>query len=132
MTLIAAMAIWGLNVAAVKDADSASSTRPRWRRCACWWLLRAILGCAVEAMQLAMAHVASGCGDRRLRLLMVYLNQILFAEGLHAIDGHQRRADHGVEPVGLGLLAAVAFGERLTLQRLLGVALGFAGSRPSC
>lgn len=126
-TLIAAMAIWGLNLAAVKVltgvfdpttlaalrmlvAGAALSLIVLWKRCGLpslsWPQGGAIVVCAV---------------------LMVYLNQILFAEGLLRSTATNGALIMALSPLVSALLAAVAFRERLTLTRLAGVLLGFAG-----
>ena len=126
-TLIGAMAIWGLNVAAVKQLtesfDSALLAAVRmavalaaltgivlWRRCA----FAAVTGKQPCSLLL--------CG-----VLMVYLNQLLFAEGLQRSTATNGALIMALSPLVSALLAAVVFREKLTLQRLLGVALGFGG-----
>jgi len=127
MTLIAAMAIWGLNVAAVKVltgifdpttlaalrmlvACSALSLVVLWKRC--HW----------PSLTLRQAGAIVVCA-----LLMVYLNQILFAEGLLRSTATNGALIMALSPLVSALLAAVAFRERLTFSRMVGVALGFAG-----
>lgn len=126
-TLIGAMAIWGLNVAAVKvltgvfDPTMVAALRMLvacvalslivlWKRCGLpslsWRQGSAIVICAV---------------------LMVYLNQILFAEGLMRSTATNGALIMALSPLVSALLAAVAFRERLTWLRMCGVLLGFAG-----
>ncbi|MDO8771400.1 MAG: DMT family transporter [Burkholderiaceae bacterium] len=125
--LIGAMAVWGLNVTAVKlltswfepttlaalrmtVACAALTVIVLWKRCGIpaltWRQLAAVIVCAV---------------------LMVYANQILFAEGLQRSTATNGALIMALSPLVSALLAALAFRERLTLQRMCGVALGFAG-----
>lgn len=126
-TLIGAMAIWGLNVTAVKlltesfhpsalaalrmiVACAALTGIVLWKRCApvalTWRQFCAVVVCAV---------------------LMVYLNQILFAQGLLRSTATNAALIMALSPLVSALLAALVFRERLTFQRLGGVVLGFAG-----
>ena len=125
--LIGAMAVWGLNVTAVKlltasfeptmigalrmiVACAALTVIVLWKRCGMpvltWRQFVAVIVCAV---------------------LMVYANQILFAEGLQRSTATNGALIMALSPLVSALLAALAFRERLTLQRMCGVALGFAG-----
>ncbi|WP_249931212.1 DMT family transporter [Ramlibacter sp. 2FC] len=125
--LIAAMAVWGLNVAAVKaltqsfDPTTLAAVRMAvacaaltglvmWKRCAL---------ASYSGRQFAAVVI---CG-----VLMVYLNQILFAEGLLRSTATNGALIMALSPLVSAVLAATAFGERLTLQRMCGVVLGFAG-----
>lgn len=126
-TLIAAMAVWGLNLAAVKVltqffdptvlaavrmtvACVALTTIVLWKRCRFTALtgrqLAAVVACAV---------------------LMVYLNQILFVEGLVRSTATNAALIMALSPLISSLIAAVAFREPLTVQRICGVLLGFGG-----
>jgi drug/metabolite transporter (DMT)-like permease len=126
-TLIAAMAIWGLNVPVVKVltgffepvtlaalrmvvAFAAISAVVLWKRSGLptltWRNSVAIVLCA---------------------LLMVYINQILFAAGLARSTATNGALIQALGPLASALLAAFVFRERLTLSRVLGVALGFVG-----
>ena len=60
-------------------------------------------------------------------LLMVYANQICFAGGMARWSAANSALIMALSPLASSLLAALAFGERLSWQRLLGVAAGFAG-----
>lgn len=125
--LIGAMAVWGLNVTAVKlltmsfepttlatlrmiVACVALTVIVLWKRCGVpvltWRQFGAVIVCAV---------------------LMVYANQILFAEGLLRSTATNGALIMALSPLVSALLAALAFRERLTLQRVSGVVLGFAG-----
>lgn len=125
--LIGAMAVWGLNVAAVKalttsfDPTLLAAVRMLvataslvavvlWRRC------------GVPALSLRQFGAVLGCA-----VLMVYLNQLLFAEGLLRSKATNGALVMALSPLVSSLMAALVFREALTLQRMLGVALGFAG-----
>jgi drug/metabolite transporter (DMT)-like permease len=58
---------------------------------------------------------------------MVYANQILFVEGLLRTTATNGALIMALSPLFSALLAAMAFREPLTLSRVLGVILGFAG-----
>lgn len=126
-TLLAAMLVWGLNVPAVKAlihwfdplllaavrmvvASLALTAILAWKRCS----LAAISGRAWVALV--------ACG-----VLMVYCNQILFAEGLLRSTATNASLIMALSPLVSALLAAAAFREPLTAQRIAGVALGFLG-----
>jgi drug/metabolite transporter (DMT)-like permease len=126
-TLLVAMVIWGLNVPAVKvlvrwfDPLLLASVRMvvasivltaivLWKRCS----LRVISGRAWVAL--------GACG-----VLMVYFNQFLFAEGLLRSTATNASLIMALSPLVSALIAALAFGEALTAQRIAGVLLGLAG-----
>ncbi|MDM0116106.1 DMT family transporter [Variovorax sp. J22R133] len=127
LTLIAAMAVWGLNIAAVKALTGAFDS-----------IVLAALRMLVAALALSLIVLWRRCGLPVLSFrqagaimvcatLMVYLNQILFAEGLLRSTATNGALIMALSPLVSALLAAIAFRERMTLARLLGVALGFVG-----
>jgi drug/metabolite transporter (DMT)-like permease len=126
-TLIAAMAIWGLNVAAVKvltgifDPTALAALR---MLVACGALSMVVLWkrCGLPSVSVRQGGAIVVCA-----LLMVYLNQILFAEGLMRSTATNGALIMALSPLVSALLAAVVFRERPTVSRLVGVALGFAG-----
>ncbi len=126
-TLIAAMAIWGLNVAAVKvltgvfDPTTVAALR-MLVACAALSLIVVWKRCGLPLLSWRQSVAIVVCA-----ILMVYLNQILFAEGLLRSTATNGALIMALSPLVSALLAAVAFRERLTLMRLLGVLLGFAG-----
>lgn len=125
--LIAAMAIWGLNLAAVKVLtrffDPATLAAVRMG-VACVALTGLVLCKRCVFPRFSARHFAGVlvCG-----VLMVHLNQILFAEGLLRSSATNGALIMALSPLVSALLAACAFGERLTLPRMCGVVLGFAG-----
>lgn len=126
-TLIAAMAVWGLNVAAVKvlTASFDPTTLAALRMLvACTALTLVVLWkrCGLPSLSLRQGGAIVVCA-----MLMVYLNQILFAEGLLRSTATNGALIMALSPLVSALLAAIAFREPLTLPRLLGVVLGFAG-----
>lgn len=125
--LVLAMAIWGLNVTAVKvltgifDPMTLAALRMivacialtvimRWKRFD--WPAPTLRQCATITV----------CA-----VLMVYLNQILFAQGLLRSTATNGALIMALSPLVSALIAAVAFHERLTVSRIGGVVLGFAG-----
>lgn len=126
-TLIMAMAIWGLNVAAVKVLTGIFDpmTLAALRMLVACAALTAVMfwkRCRWPVLTLAQCAAITVCA-----VLMVYLNQILFAEGLLRSTATNGALIMALSPLVSALIAAVAFGERLTASRLAGVALGFAG-----
>jgi len=121
------MAIWGLNVAAVKvltgifDPTTLAALR---MLVACGALSMVVLWkrCGLPSVSVRQGGAIVVCA-----LLMVYLNQILFAEGLMRSTATNGALIMALSPLVSALLAAVVFRERPTVSRLVGVALGFAG-----
>ena len=127
MALIAAMAIWGLNVAVVKQLTDSfeTSTLAALRMVVALAVLSAIVlwkRCGVLGMSWKQVRTLLVAG-----VLMVYLNQLLFAEGLQRSTATNGALIMALSPLVSALLAAFMFRETLSLQRLLGVALGFGG-----
>jgi drug/metabolite transporter (DMT)-like permease len=126
-TLIAAMAVWGLNVAAVKvltgifDPTTVAALR-MLVACAALTLVMLWKRCRLPTLSMGQCAAIVVCA-----VLMVYLNQILFAEGLLRSTATNGALIMALSPLVSALLAAVAFRERMTWLRLLGVVLGFAG-----
>lgn len=125
--MLATMAVWGLNLSVVKllierfepmlvavlrmlVAAVAITVVLRWRRLP-WprFSLREfalVLVCAV---------------------LMVYLNQFLFTEGVARTAATNAALVIALNPLVSALAAALLLGDRLTARRVAGVALGFGG-----
>jgi len=126
-TLVAAMAIWGLNVSAVKiltgffDPTTLAALR---MLVACAALTGVVLckRCGWRPVSLRQGAAIAVCA-----VLMVYLNQILFAQGLLRTTATNGALIMALSPLVSALLAALVFRERLTALRVAGVALGFAG-----
>jgi len=126
-TLVAAMAIWGLNVSAVKvltgffDPTTLAALR---MLVACAALTGVVLckRCGWPPVSLRQGAAIAVCA-----VLMVYLNQILFAQGLLRTTATNGALIMALSPLVSALLAALVFRERLTALRVAGVALGFAG-----
>lgn len=126
-TLIAAMAIWGLNLTAVKVLTGLFDP-----------ILLAALRMLVACVTLSVIFVRTRGGRACLSwrqvgaivvcaVFMVYLNQILFVEGLLRSTATHAALITALSPLVSALLAALVFRERLTGSRLAGVALGFTG-----
>jgi drug/metabolite transporter (DMT)-like permease len=127
VTLIAAMAIWGLNVAVVKQLTQSFDTSmlAALRMVVALVVLSGILlwrRCSILGMTWKQVPTLLVCG-----VLMVYLNQLLFAEGLHRSTATNGALIMALSPLVSAVLAAFMFRERVSLQRLFGVALGFGG-----
>lgn len=126
-TLMAAMAIWGLNLAAVKVLthwfEPAALAAVRMV-VACIALTAIVLWKRCRLVALSRPQVAAIV---LCAVLMVYLNQILFAEGITRSTATNAALIMALSPLVSSVLAAVAFGERLTAQRVCGVLLGFFG-----
>lgn len=127
MTLIAAMAIWGLNVAVVKQLTHTFDTSmlAALRMVVALAVLSAILlwkRCVVRDMSWKQVRKLFVAG-----VLMVYLNQLLFAEGLQRSTATNGALIMALSPLVSAVLAALMFREALSVQRLFGVALGFGG-----
>lgn len=126
-TLMAAMAIWGLNLAAVKvlthwfEPTALAAVR---MVVACIALTAIVLWKRCRLVALSRPQVAAIV---LCAVLMVYLNQILFAEGITRSTATNAALIMALSPLVSSVLAAVAFGERLTAQRVCGVLLGFFG-----
>ncbi|MES2787065.1 MAG: DMT family transporter [Pseudomonadota bacterium] len=125
--LMAAMAIWGLNLVAVKSL--ANWFEPLTMAAARMVVACVVLTAIVWFKRCRWAPVSGRqigalvmCG-----VLMVYLNQILFAQGITRSTATNAALIMALSPLVSSLIAAVAFGERLTGQRVFGVFLGFCG-----
>ncbi|CAM3500395.1 DMT family transporter [Polaromonas hydrogenivorans] len=125
--LIATMAIWGLNIVVIKIAIT-------WFEPAAFAALRMIIASIV----LTIIFLAKGVHFPALTwrqlvaavlcaFLMVYVNQILFNEGLRRSTATNGSLINALSPLASALLAAFVFRERLTLKQILGVILGFFG-----
>jgi drug/metabolite transporter (DMT)-like permease len=125
--MIGAMAVWGLNITVVKMLTATFdtlmlSTLRMGVACAALTGILLWRRCGVPMLNRRQLAAVAGCG-----VLMVYLNQILFAEGLRRSTATNGALIMALSPLVSALLAALAFRERLTLQRLTGVVLGFGG-----
>lgn len=127
VSLIAAMAVWGLNVTVVKQLTYSFDT-------AMLAALRMLVALSVlTAILLRKRSTGTGMSWKQVRalcvcgVLMVYVNQLLFAEGLQRSTATNGALIMALSPLVSALLAALMFREHLSLQRLLGVALGFGG-----
>lgn len=125
--LIGAMAVWGLNLTAVKLLTA-------WFEPTTLAAVRMLVACGA----LTVIVAAKRCARLRFTarqwaamalcaVFMVYANQVLFAEGLLRSRASNAALVMALSPLASALLAAIAFREPLKLQRGLGVALGFAG-----
>ncbi len=129
LLLIGTMAIWGLNISAVKVLTSYLD--PLIVAC-----LRMVLAAIVINLTLAWSRrpvrLLSITPGQWLRfvacgVLMVYANQILFTTGMQTASATNSSLIMALSPLVASILAAVVFREALTGVRLLGIAMGFGG-----
>ncbi|RIX84248.1 DMT family transporter [Acidovorax cavernicola] len=125
--MLLAMVLWGVNVSAVKALTASFETLPLAA------LRMGVACCALSAIvlwrrggwpRLTARQLATMAG---CALLMVYGNQILFAQGLLRSTATNGALIMALSPLVSALMAALVFGERFTPRRMVGVALGFAG-----
>ncbi len=129
--LLGTMAVWGANLAVVKllleamEPMLVSMLR---------MVVAALAVAAVVALQIMRRRMAWPPLSRRqwlalggCALLMVYLNQIFFTQGMSRTAAANAALIIALNPLVSSLLAAALLGDRLTPQRIAGVALGFAG-----
>ena len=125
--MLLAMLVWGVNVSVVKALTTSFETLPLSA------LRMGVACCALSAIVLwrrggvprltaRQLAVMAGCA-----FLMVYGNQILFAQGLLRSTATNGALIMALSPLVSALMAALVFGERFTPRRMVGVALGFAG-----
>lgn len=125
--LMGTMLVWGINIPLVKALTA-------WLDTASIATLRMGVACATFGV-LAVWHRQpwprlSGrqwAGLVACAFCMVYLNQILFAAGMARTSAANGALIMATAPLISGLLAALAFGERLHARHLAAVALGFGG-----
>ena len=125
--MLLAMLVWGVNVSAVKALTASFETLPLAALrmgVACIALSAIVLWRrgGVPRLTARQLAVMAGCA-----FLMVYGNQILFAQGLLRSTATNGALIMALSPLVSALMAALVFGERLTARRMVGVALGFAG-----
>ncbi|GER17761.1 DMT family transporter [Variovorax boronicumulans] len=125
--MLLAMLVWGVNVSAVKALTGSFETLPLAALrmgVACIALSAIVLWRrgGVPRLTARQLAVMAGCA-----FLMVYGNQILFAQGLLRSTATNGALIMALSPLVSALMAALVFGERFTARRMVGVALGFAG-----
>lgn len=125
--LLIAMAVWGMNLSAVKalTASLGTLTLASVRMVVAVIALTALVALRRRAMPaLSSRQLAAiiGCGA-----LMVYANQLLFAAGLHRSSATHGALIMALSPMVSALLTSITFGERIRFVRVAGIVLGFAG-----
>ncbi len=125
--LLGAMAIWGVNLSAVKALTGALDvmTVAAVRMAVAALALTALLFLRRERLPVLRARdllALTACA-----LFMVYGNQILFAGGLSRTTATNGALIMSLGPLVSTLLAALVLREPLGARRLSGVAIGFAG-----
>lgn len=127
LLLLLAMAVWGINLSAVKTLTSTLDV-----------LTVAAIRMTVATIALTLLLILRHerlpriPGRRWLALaacavVMVYGNQILFAAGLARTSATHGALIMSLSPLASTLLAALALREALGVRRLVGIAIGFAG-----
>jgi len=125
--LLATMALWGANLSVVKLLITRYDT-----------MAVATLRMIVAGLALVVLLYASGRQWPRLTraqagtlaicaVLMVYLNQILFTEGVARTTAANAALIIALNPLISAALAALLLGDRFTPARVGGVVLGFGG-----
>lgn len=125
--LLGTMAVWGANLSVVKLLFE--SLEP---------MLVAVLRMLVSAIALVAVVYWRGQRWPALRrsqwltllacaVLMIYLNQIFFTEGVARTAAANAALIIALNPLVSALIAALLLGDRLTRSRLAGVVLGFGG-----
>ena len=129
--LLGTMAVWGANLSVVKlllesmEPMLVSTLR---------MVVAAVAVAGVVLLRMAQRRLPWPPLSRRQWLalagcaaLMVYLNQIFFTQGMARTAAANAALIISLNPLVSSLLAALLLGDRLTPQRVAGVALGFSG-----
>jgi drug/metabolite transporter (DMT)-like permease len=125
--LLGTMAVWGLNLSVVKLLIERFEP-----------MLVAVLRMAVAAVAITVVLCWRRLPWPRFTpretarvlvcaVLMVYLNQYLFTQGVARTVATNASLTIALNPLVSALVAALLLGERLTSRRLVGVAIGFSG-----
>ncbi len=129
--LLGTMAVWGANLAVVKLL--LESMEPMLVS-ALRMVVAAVAVAAVVGVMMVRGQMRWPPLSRRqwwalagCAALMVYLNQIFFTQGVARTAAANAALIIALNPLVSSLLAALLLGDRLTPQRLAGVALGFSG-----
>lgn len=125
--LLATMALWGANLSIVKVLISAYE--PLGVAAARMAVAALALSLVVRLRDRAWPQLTprQWAALVACAALMIYLNQILFTEGIHRTTATHAALIISLNPLVSALLAAGALGDRMTLRRVAGVALGFGG-----
>ncbi|NIM40236.1 MAG: EamA family transporter [Hydrogenophaga sp.] len=125
--LLVAMAIWGVNLSAVKALTDSLDvlTVAAVRMVVATIALTVLLFLRRECLPALRGRDLLGL--TACALFMVYGNQILFASGLSRTTATNGALIMSLGPLVSALLAALVFREALGARRLAGVAIGFAG-----
>ncbi len=131
LLLLGTMALWGANLSVVKLLlESMEPMLVSVLR----MLVAAVAVAGVVLLRIARGHMPWPPLSRRQWLalagcavLMVYLNQIFFTQGVARTAAANAALIIALNPLVSSLLAALLLGDRLTPQRIAGVVLGFGG-----
>lgn len=121
------MAMWGLNLTAIKALTATFDPLlvAMLRMIVCFVALSVLVlwrRCPWPDLSLRQWGSIVACG-----VLMVYLNQILLAEGLLRSSATNAAMIMALSPLISVLMASAVYRERLTLRRAAGVTIGFGG-----
>ncbi|RTZ43249.1 DMT family transporter [Candidimonas sp. SYP-B2681] len=129
LLLIGTMAIWGVNISAIKVLTS--HLDPLLVACLRMVLAALIINLTLlsSGRSLGLSRISSGQWLRFIlcAVLMVYGNQIFFTTGMQTASATNSSLIMALSPLVASILAAAIFRERLTGVRLLGIGLGFGG-----
>lgn len=129
LLLIATMAVWGLNISAIKVLTAQ--------------LDPLLVSCFRMVLASVVIHLTLMQAGRKLKLrkitlaqwlrfvlcsvFMVYGNQVLFTGGMVTASATNTSLIMALGPLVATVMAAIIFREALTGLRILGIALGFGG-----
>lgn len=129
LLLIGTMAIWGLNISAIKVLTAYLD--PLIIACVRMVLAAIVINFTLiwSRLPVKLLHISRWQWLRFLlcAIFMVYFNQILFTTGMRGASASNSSLIMALSPLVASILAAFIFREPLTRMRLLGVALGFGG-----
>ncbi len=129
LLLIGTMAIWGLNISAIKVLTTYLD--PLIIACVRMVLAAIVINLTLiwSRQPIKLLNISRWQWLRFLlcAALMVYVNQIFFTTGMQSASASNSSLIMALSPLVASILAAIIFREPLTRMRLLGVALGFGG-----
>lgn len=129
LLLIGVMAIWGLNISAIKVLTV--HWDPLIIACVRMVLAAIVINLTLIGSRRAinLLHISRWQWLRFLlcAVCMVYANQLFFTNGMRGASASNSSLIMALSPLVASILAAFIFRESLTGMRLLGIALGFGG-----
>lgn len=129
LLLIGTMAIWGLNISAIKVLTTYLD--PLIIACVRMVLAAIVINFTLiwSRQPVKLLHISRWQWLRFVlcAVFMVYFNQLFFTTGMQSASASNSSLIMALSPLVASILAAFIFRESLTRIRLLGVALGFGG-----